>query len=380
MQGLVQAVRAQRSMFGLVCVRLREDIFFETSEGDSLAHRLHFWGSRGVWDNMLARFRLHLEGLGVHGMPFGHHFDDLGDAWRAPKALLSPLGASCGIPATPWGPPGGILGGSGDHFGAILGAFGGPKWTKILLKIGSETRPYLYTVLGHFLTYFRRFLEEKARQNRCEKERSGKGRMWSIHRKTHGSALKIQVRGIKNVTKRQANRYEFAVRKSVTFFEICWSILRPKWFHFGAQTRPKINQKSSLSRRGPNKYQGRGQGLALGGRGGPWGTPPGKGSGGRMVPLPVLGPPWGNPKEGVPYFSQPDAHCKQGLADFENSPLSYPQMWGLWYLYTACDMYLLAAFFLHSKSSNIRKILPKNSLANPNRSKTTVATVATYSW
>ena len=131
---LVQAVRAQRSMFGLVWGRLREDIFFETSEGDSLANRLHFGGSRGVWDNMLARFRLHLEGLGVHGTPFGHHFGDLGDVWGAPKALLGPLGAPCGIPVPPWGPPGvlwgppgGILGGSGDHFGAILGAFGEPK-------------------------------------------------------------------------------------------------------------------------------------------------------------------------------------------------------------------------------------------------------------
>ena len=128
--------------------------FFETSEGDSLTHRLHFWGSRGVWDNMLARFRLHLEGLGVHWTPFGHHFGDLGDAWGAPKALLGPLGAPCGIPVPPWGPPGvlwgppgGILGGSGGHFGAILGAFGGPKWTKKSLKFGPETRSYFYHVL-----------------------------------------------------------------------------------------------------------------------------------------------------------------------------------------------------------------------------------------
>ncbi len=77
------------------------------------------------------------------------------------------------------------------------------------------------------------------------------------------------------------------------FFDVFWTILRPKWLHFSAQTRPKINQKSSLSRRGPNKGQGRDQGLALGGRGGPWGTPSGKGSGGRGVPILVDGKrPW----------------------------------------------------------------------------------------
>ena len=115
-------------------------------------------GSRGVWDNMLARFRLHLEGLGVHGTPFGHHFGDLGDAWGAPKALLGPLGAPCGIPVPPWGPPGvlwgppgGILGGSGGHFGAILGAFGEPKWTKKSLKFGPETRSYVCHVFGNLL-------------------------------------------------------------------------------------------------------------------------------------------------------------------------------------------------------------------------------------
>ena len=70
----------------------------------------------------MARFWLHLEGLGVLGTPFVVHFGGLGDAWGAPKALLSPLGAPCGIPVTPWGSPGGVLGGSGDHFGSILGA------------------------------------------------------------------------------------------------------------------------------------------------------------------------------------------------------------------------------------------------------------------
>ena len=157
----MQAVRAQRSLFGLVWGRFREDLFFETSEGDSLANQLHLGGSGDVWDNMLARFRLHLEGLGVHGRPFGHHFGDLGGAWGATKAPLGPLGAPCGIPVPPWGPrrvlwgpPGGILGGFEAHFGGILGAFGGPNLTKILLKFGSETRSYLYTVFGYFFYIF----------------------------------------------------------------------------------------------------------------------------------------------------------------------------------------------------------------------------------
>ena len=37
LQGLVEADRARRSMPGLAWGRLREDIIFETSEGDAMA-------------------------------------------------------------------------------------------------------------------------------------------------------------------------------------------------------------------------------------------------------------------------------------------------------------------------------------------------------
>ena len=102
-------------MFGLVWGRLREDVFFETSEGDALASKpAPFFGTP------LGTI------LVIWGMPGGHQ-RRYWVPWGSPVVAQCPpgdlLGSSEGLLGGSWVPPGAILVPFWEH----LGVQNGPK-------------------------------------------------------------------------------------------------------------------------------------------------------------------------------------------------------------------------------------------------------------